>query len=371
MKARSGRGLGLTRSVVLLIVLSLVSLGAAFAGVTLGVGNGPCGSRVVNVATADPAALTVTFGGDTMLGNAAQPTIDQVGYDWPLGGIAPLLDGDFVIVNGEGPVTTRTEPFDPDQEWSYNALPASVTAMRAAGVDALSLGNNHIMDRGPDGLADTSAAAQAAGLATVGAGSLACEAELPLLVRSSAGTLAIVSLGNNYGRLRTASTLAAGTIALSRTAIRRGAALARAAHADWIVAFTHWGENYKDINELQREFAGEFASAGYDLVVGAHPHVTQAYDLVAGMPVLYSLGNLVFGSAGRFPADRPGVGLIAEVRFGSAGLAGIALRCIVTDNDVVQFRPIPCPIEQANMVLGGLGPGVVVVDGVGTIAPPG
>ena len=59
---------------------------------------------------------------------------------------------------------------------------------------------------------------------------------------------------------------------ISPATVRRGAALARAAGADWVIAFVHWGENYQPVNAQQRAAAQEFAAAGYDMVVGSGPH---------------------------------------------------------------------------------------------------
>jgi poly-gamma-glutamate capsule biosynthesis protein CapA/YwtB (metallophosphatase superfamily) len=240
--------------------------------------------------------------------------------------------------------------------------------MRDFGIDAISLANNHAMDRGPAGLADTIAAAGAAGIVPVGAGPSTCEAELPLMVRTPAGILGIVALGVPYGTDRMAGLTRPGSIAMSPATISRGAALARAAGADWVIGFVHWGQNYHEVTDVQRDSAAQFAAAGYDLVVGAHPHIVQPIEVIDGMPVAYSLGNFVFGAAGRFPAGA-GFGLLVQATFDRAtGLRLLTLRCVATDNDIVAFQPRACSAEEATTVLGGLNPGVVVTDGRGILA---
>ncbi|MBA3528533.1 MAG: CapA family protein [Propionibacteriaceae bacterium] len=321
------------------------------------------------MSTADAGILATTFVGDTMLGDAAQSTLDTLGYDRVFEQVRSLVGGDFTIANAEAPITSRPDPFV-DQTYSYNMQPASAQAIRGAGIDALSLANNHAMDRGPEGLADTIATAGAAELATVGAGDSACRAELPLLIHSPSGTLAIIALANYQGPDKTAQTLGAGTIGLSRASIERGASLARASGADWIVGFVHWGENYKPTNDAQRTFAEYFAASGYDLVIGTHPHITQEIEFVQGMPVLYSIGNFAFGSAGQYTDGIPGVGLIVQAGFGGDGLRSLRLQCIVTDNEIVQFQPRPCDQTLASTVLGGLNPEVRVVGNAGYLAVP-
>ena len=347
----------------------MLAVGVAVGGVALGIGPTPCGVRAIDI-TSESDSFAATFVGDTMLGDAAQPSLDAHGYDWVFARLAGLVDTEFLMANAEGPITTRTDPYDAGQGWNYNALPAAATALRTFGVDAISLANNHAMDRGPEGLVDTIAAASAAGIATVGADQVLCGAELPLLVRTPAGTLGIVALGMPYGRDRIASVTRPGSVAMSQATINRGAVLARAAGADWVVAFVHWGQNYKGVTDDQRASAAQYAAAGYDLVIGAHPHITQPLEIVDGMPVAYSLGNFVFGAAGRFPADA-GFGLTVRTTFdAAAGLRRIDLRCIATDNDLVAFQPRPCTVEEARQVFLRVNPDMVVTGDRATIELP-
>jgi poly-gamma-glutamate synthesis protein (capsule biosynthesis protein) len=190
------------------------------------------------------------------------------------------------------------------------------------------------------------------------------------MVRSPAGTIGIVAIGKYYGREKTASVVGAGTVALSEASIIRGATLARSAGADWIVGFVHWGGNYQDVGPEQEDFAEDFAEAGYDLVVGAHPHISQGIEFVDGMPVVYSMGNFAFGAPGRFNPDRPGTGLIVKASFGAEGLGALTVRCIDTDNEVVAYQARACDPAVATATLTGLNPAMVVDAGVGTLAIP-
>jgi hypothetical protein len=88
------------------------------------------------------------------------------------------------------------------------------------------------------------------------------------------------------------------------------------------------------------------------------------------MPVAYSIGNFVFGSAGRYSAARPGVGLIVTGEFGGSGLARLRFRCIVTDNELVHFQPRPCDPAETAATLTGLAPGIRVVEDEGVLDLP-
>lgn len=349
----------MTKVALTLLLLSAVSFAAVGAGLFLGWGSSPCGTREIEVESSGDS-LTATFLGDTMLGDAAAPLLEGRGYGWVFDRVAPLVNGDVVMANAEGPITTLSDSFDPAQHWHYNAQPAAAVAMADVGIDVIGLGNNHAMDRGPQGLADTIAAASRAGMVSAGAGSDICEAELPIIVRSPAGTMGVVVLGKYYGRDKMASAVGAGTVALSQASITRGAQLARAAGADWIVGYVHWGRSYDGVTAEQRTFATLFEEAGYDLVVGMHPHIAQELEFVEDMPVAYSIGNFVFGAPGRFSEERPGFGYLLGAKFSARGLESLTLQCIVTDNEVVGFQPRACDIATAARILTALNAGIMI-----------
>ena len=59
------------------------------------------------------------------------------------------------------------------------------------------------------------------------------------------------------------------------------------------------------------------AEAGYDLVIGTGSHTAQPVEMALGTPVLYGLGNFVFGTPGRFDTfGEVGIGLVATVQLG-------------------------------------------------------
>ena len=66
---------------------------------------------------------SILWGGDTLLDDSAQELLDEHGYIWPLEHLTSLLEADFAILNQEGPITTKPEPWDTDRRWSYKAQP--------------------------------------------------------------------------------------------------------------------------------------------------------------------------------------------------------------------------------------------------------
>jgi poly-gamma-glutamate synthesis protein (capsule biosynthesis protein) len=314
----------------------------------------------LSVLSDDFTPFRIVFVGDILLADAAQPFLDEHGYQWPFEHVSNLLTGDYLIGNGEGPITTLEQPWDPNQRWSYNAQPQAAQALAEIGFDALGYANNHAMDRGPEGLADTIAHLAANDLAFFGAGLDQAHAETPLLIETPYGIVGVVALGEDWGHDRTAAEDQASTIPLSKASIRRGYDLAREGGTDWVVAYVHWGLNYAEVSGSQRRWADEFARTGYDLVIGHGAHSLQGIEIIQGMPVFYSLGNFVFGTPGRFSEEYPGFGLVVSAELGPQGFTQVAIYCIQTDNQVIDFQPQPCPPAQAQDVFEGLYDGLTI-----------
>ena len=350
-------------------VLGLVGVAAAIT--TADVPDPMAGAPTITDRGSD--TITITWVGDTFLGDAAQPHIDQHGIGWPSALLPPLDAQHVVIANLEGPITGRTEPFDPLQRWSYNSLPAAAEALSAMGINAISLANNHAMDRGPEGLYDTIASADMAGLSTFGAGQTSNEARLPLLIESDVGLVGVLGFSDDDGPV-TATTDRPGVRRLSLKNLQRDIDAARAAGVDRVIAAVHWGSNYTSLDSRQQTWADAFADAGYDMVIGTGPHVVQPIEVVNGMPVVFSLGNYVFGTPGRFPdrdsPDREGYGLVVTTSFTSSDEVALTVRCIQTDNHVVNYQARPCSHDEANVVLSTANPSLVVSGDSATMTLP-
>jgi poly-gamma-glutamate capsule biosynthesis protein CapA/YwtB (metallophosphatase superfamily) len=313
-------------------------------------------------------SFSLVWLGDTMLGDVAQAQLDLYGPAWAAARVPPPADADVVIANLEGPITNRVERFDLLQQFSYQQSPSVVKAFAELGIDVFTLANNHTMDRGPLGLADTIANARAAGLRTFGAGATTAQARLPLLVKTDIGVLGVVALSDDGGA-KVARRDRAGIRRLNQANIVEDLQLARRAGADWVAAYVQWGENYSPVDERQRAFARALVAAGYDLVIGGHPHVVQPIEIISGVPVVYSLGNYVFTTRGRFNDAVPGFGLMLSTQF-RPGRIAVTMRCIQTDNEIVLFQPRPCDTTQAQLVLGALHPQVRVQGDVGRLEVP-
>ena len=319
----------------------------------------PCNETAVSHSE-DP--FVVLWGGDTLLGDAGTPSLQRHGPGWALEHLSPLMaDADARVINLEGPLTVATEPFEA-KKYSYNAEPGTVRALADVGVTLAGLANNHSMDRGPQGLLDTQRHLRAAGIEPFGAGSTRSEALGPGRIETPHGRVGIIGFTEKYSSAVMATSSRPGVVALTERRAHQQAERARASGVDHLVAFVHWGDNYEAVQPSQRRMARWLVDAGYDLVIGHGAHIQHPVEISCGVPIVYSLGNLAFGTPGRFSAEAPGFGVVLRTEVGREGVQAIEAQCIRTDNAEVRFQPRPCAGEEAQRVLSSFLDGAEVSD---------
>ncbi|MCO4771798.1 MAG: CapA family protein [Deltaproteobacteria bacterium] len=347
-----------------LLLLAIVVGGVTVWWFTAGTSGVPNSASSDGPTPARDDHFTIVWAGDTMLGWNADKMIKRKGYDHILGRLEPLLDADYVVINLEAPVTTLTREDMPEKhrKWTYHIKPAALKAFEEMGVDAYSLANNHLYDRGQDGVFDTFAHSEEHGLKFFGAGMTREEAEAPLLIETPHGTVGVVGFSHRGPRLKEAKEDQPGLVYLYAEQMKRSHRAARKAGADIVVGFPHWGINYEVLRPQEMRVAEQFSKMGYDLVIGQGPHVQQPVGQFGDMPVVYSLGNFVFSTQGRFQklGDKDPYGLIAKTFIGPTGVERIELRCILIDNLRVKYRPRMCNAEERADSFAKLGLGVVV-----------
>ncbi|MGE3855680.1 MAG: CapA family protein [Dehalococcoidia bacterium] len=300
---------------------------------------------------------SVLWLGDSFLGDAAEPALRAHGYGWAFDHFPGIDEADLTVVNAEGPISPREQPYFPDQRWSYSSRAAAASAFARKGIDVASLANNHAFDRGPEGLADTINALRTVGITPTGTGTLG-ELRQHTIIDTPQGRLAIIAFAEEGATTPNASEATPGARTLTRAHVGAAYEEARQAGATRFAAFVHWGDNYEQIQPSQREWATLFDVVGYDLVVGTGPHIVQPIERIGDTLVAYSIGNFAFGTPGRFTADYPGYGLALTSVLSAEGFRELRIACVQTDNEVVFYQPRPCDAPTAQRVLGALNPAV-------------
>lgn len=182
------------------------------------------------------------------------------------------------------------------------ASPEAVAdAVKDLGVDVVSTANNHALDQGMYGVAETIEAYRKRGILTVGTYGAGEDTDIVPSVRYlSVNDMKIAFLAFTYG---TNGRIAEGhAVDLLSDEERMVSLLDEArAKADAVIVFAHWGTEYSEETDTEQEkYAKLFLQHGVDVVIGTHPHVVQKYELLSSDEkdgkktlVYYSLGNLI------------------------------------------------------------------------------
>jgi poly-gamma-glutamate synthesis protein (capsule biosynthesis protein) len=238
--------------------------------------------------SADP--VTLSFVGDVLLDSEAGRAMAR-GQD-RLAQVEALLDADFSIANLECPVATSGAAVD--KVYTFRADPNTLPRLRQY-FDAVSVANNHSGDYGPGAFQETLEHLRKAQLPYFGGGHELAEAHAPLVLKKRGVTIALLGYDDFHPRSFEASPGGPGVAWAEEPQMVFDIARARAAGADVVLPFLHWGwENEPGPSSHQRELAHLLIDAGADAVIGAHPHVTQGAEMYRGKPIVYSLGNFLF-----------------------------------------------------------------------------
>jgi poly-gamma-glutamate capsule biosynthesis protein CapA/YwtB (metallophosphatase superfamily) len=259
----------------------------------------------------------LAFAGDVHFeGSAASALSGHLGSAFDV-----LRSADLAVLNLETAITDRGTP--QPKEFTFRAPARAVTVLRQAGIDAVSVANNHGMDYGRVGLADTLSAARSAGMPLLGAGQDDKAAWTPLRrevngVRVS--VLAATDVLDDFAVTTWPARRGTPGLASAKDPARLLAGVrAERATADVVVVFLHWGqERVVCPTARQLQLARLLAEAGADIVVGSHAHVVQPGGSVGKTLVRYGLGNFQFYASGG-PGSKSGVLTVTVNRGGVTG----------------------------------------------------
>jgi poly-gamma-glutamate synthesis protein (capsule biosynthesis protein) len=243
--------------------------------------------------------VTFAFGGDVHFEGHLRTKLDEN----PAGmfaAIAPELSAaDVAIVNLETAITEGGTPAD--KQYNFRAPASAFEALRVAGVDVVSMANNHGVDYSAAGLADTLAAKAATPLRVVGIGANAGEAYAPTRLAVKGQRIAVFGASDVIDDWLigpwTATDAQAGIASTKGADQQRMVDAVRAARrdSDTIVVYLHWGAEGNDCpSPRQRELARAMVDAGADILVGSHTHRVMSAGRLGNALVGYGLGNFVF-----------------------------------------------------------------------------
>lgn len=286
-------------SLFFVFLLSIVIIGCAKEEPDLEIEEEP--EEIVNlepVYVPEIIEITVSAVGDITLGTnqktgysgSFHEYYDNNGESYFLQNVREVFsEDDFTIGNLEGTLTNSNN-IRTTKEWNHKGKPEYVSILKNASFEAVSLGNNHIMDYQMDGVNDTIATLDGAEIAYAISG----------------------QWGDKYGLYETEKGIKIGFVSVNEyyegnavyQFLEEGYAELRNQGADLVFACMHWGgDKIHTLESAQYEMGHWCIDQGYDLVLGCHPHVLQGIECYNGKYIVYSMGNFCYGGS-KNPADK-------------------------------------------------------------------
>ena len=239
--------------------------------------------RAVPAIKPPSTSVTLLIGGDIMMDRKIRYIGEKKGYDYLFSSLTPLFKtADITIANLEGPITSNpSKTLLPSgaitNDLTFTFAPVSAKALSNAGVTAVSLANNHENNFGSAGVVETKKWLKSVGVKWFGSPWNAASTTLEMTVKGM--NIALVGYSSFNPGLNTVL----GDIKQLST------------QGYFVIVMPHWGDEYATApTEMMRSQARAFVAAGAKAVIGSHPHVMMSNETIAGVPVYYSVGNLLF-----------------------------------------------------------------------------
>lgn len=239
---------------------------------------------------------SLLFVGDIMMGRHVETLAEKYGNRYPVKQIVGLVSHADVSVGNFEAVVLEKHIQTPDLTFNLAAKEETLSVLKYAGFDLLSLANNHSFDFGEKEYLNT--------IRSCEKHNLFCNGHP-------------YEVGNNATRILQVGEVSVGMIFLHGLTLDLKdldfsdvlKQLREKTHEQ--IAVVHWGEEYTPLhNESQEEIAYFLIDNGIDAIFGHHPHVVQDVELYKGKPIFYSLGNFIFD---QYFSDEVQQGLVVEM----------------------------------------------------------
>lgn len=251
--------------------------------------------------------------------------VNRDDIDRPFDHVRPLLKSARIVFGNQEGVYSDTSVRAPSSGIQVVVRASTAAALANAGFTVMSCSNNHIVDAGYEGLADTLAALEHYGIVTVGAGPNIAQARTPRVITQDGVRVAFLAYAAVFPAGYDAKERRPGIAPIRADtfyappdtkqmeaparapriitipfqpdvdALRKDIAEA-ARQADVIVTSFHWGV-FPDpfvVTDYERQYARIAIDAGATVVLGHHHHLLRGVELYRGRPIFYGLGQFVF-----------------------------------------------------------------------------
>lgn len=257
----------------------------------------------------------------------------------------PVLDffhsADHTVANVEGAMIDAVD--DGSRGIFFHSMnPEAACILKQIHADIWSIGNNHTMDAGAEGVISTRTIAAEMGSQTIGAGLNEVEASEPVYLEEAGGigmfcvayqAECIPATATEPGIFRWDDMdYIAKRIAEIKSRCR------------WCIVVSHGGEEFTSLpSPYTRERYLKYLELGADVVVGHHPHVPENYELFDnGKAIFYSLGNFIFDTDYQRVHLYTDIGVLLKLQFTEEKMDFEAIGIqIVRGEERIDIAPLP------------------------------
>lgn len=252
----------------------------------------------------DVVEVVVTLAGDCTLGSEDRTRNDSTsfdsyinarGYGYPFLEVQSLFNrDDLTVINLEG-VFYNHSSNKVDKTYNFRGPMDFARILTAGNIEAVFVGNNHIIDYGAAGFKSTVRALEEVGVPWFAT------------TNSISDTYIFEKEGFRIGFTGAYTATFGG----QRKRMEQDMQTLKDAGCDAIIAVMHGGMEYSPVRMRgQERLAAWYVRNGAAAVVGHHPHVVQGMDMIDGASVIYSLGNFSFGGNAQLRATQA---LLAQI----------------------------------------------------------
>jgi poly-gamma-glutamate capsule biosynthesis protein CapA/YwtB (metallophosphatase superfamily) len=273
--------------------------------------------EIIQDITPPKKSVSMIFAGDIMATRGVEASVNKNfagDYNALFENLGFIKTFDIAFANLEGPSSDKGR--NVGSKFSFRMNPKVLEAIKGAGIDILSIANNHMGDWTVEAFKDTITRLKENGILFAGGGMNTLEAETPTIIEKNGikiGFLAFSDVGPIWMQAKenTPGILIAETPRFPE--IIQNASK----QVDFLIVSFHYGDEYKPIhNERQEILSRKAVDNGAKLVIGHHPHVIEDTEVYKGGFIAYSLGNFIFDQSWSEPTMK---GMLLEVKLNEDG----------------------------------------------------
>jgi poly-gamma-glutamate capsule biosynthesis protein CapA/YwtB (metallophosphatase superfamily) len=246
--------------------------------------------------------MQIALLGDVMLGRLVNDQLRMADPAYPWGDTLPLLrQADIRFANLECVLADDGTPM-PGKMYHFRSDVKNVESLRSAGIDVVSLANNHVLDFGVDALREMLPALDQHGILRTGAGMELEAARRPVVRRVGQTVAGFIAFTDNQpgweatGRAPGIHYVPVDDVDAGDRRVTNLLELVRRTkrRVQLLIVSAHGGANWgSDVPSAHQSLARALMDAGADVVFGHSAHIFRGIEIYRNRPIIYSAGDFI------------------------------------------------------------------------------